>query len=152
MTQDNPHNEMPKDTVEELIKEFNRKHLQFRSEGGFNVDNGIDYEAQIEWLRSALTTAYNKGVEVGRVEEGELTRYALSGKPEALDLLRGAVLTPLPDKSNNIGQCNDCFDGLHDKCIGIDYGCGCKHETTPDKREDTDPEAYELSVRSGDVV
>ena len=53
------HNKIPKDTVEELFDEVKRQ-AEIRK---WNAPN-IDY-VMIE----ALTTAYNKGVEVGRVEK-----------------------------------------------------------------------------------
>jgi hypothetical protein len=34
------------------------------------------------------------------------------------------------EETGDWSQCNDCFDGLHDKCIGIEYGCECKHKIT----------------------
>ncbi len=53
------HNEMPKDTVEELVSSLmvDRNYFEGR---GMRKDE--------EKLRAALTTAYNKGVEVERIE------------------------------------------------------------------------------------
>ena len=53
----NPHNEIPKDTVEEIAREIEER------EGIILGDDLLPY------IEQALTTAYNKGVEVGKVEE-----------------------------------------------------------------------------------
>ena len=65
------HNKMPKDTVEEVLKEkfdwFLDTEVHFRNfNGQMAVMNVKTFE---ETLRKAFTTAYNKGVEEGREEE-----------------------------------------------------------------------------------
>jgi len=30
-------------------------------------------------------------------------------------------------------QCNDCFDGQHEKCVGLSHGCQCEHKSKLDQ-------------------
>lgn len=71
MTQNNPHNKIPKDTVEELIAEFKRINQPGEWDLGYS-EQEEKYKEIADWLRIALTTAYNKGVEVGREMEREI--------------------------------------------------------------------------------
>jgi hypothetical protein len=85
-------NSMPKDTVEGLVEEFD-----VMMHTGYHKDIKV-------WLRNALTTAYNKGVEAER--ERIMTTIAihrgnLRGEEDAnivlFDLQK--ALTPLPEVS-----------------------------------------------------
>jgi len=62
----NTHKDTQPDTVEEKIKEFQKKHLQFSSEGGFNKDGEIEHELVEEWIRKALSQAKAEGAEEER--------------------------------------------------------------------------------------
>lgn len=67
MTQNNQHNEIPKDTVEALQDDFDRKFLMDMS-----WIHRKDFPLLIQfWIKEALTAAYNKGIEVGRAAEKE---------------------------------------------------------------------------------
>jgi hypothetical protein len=93
------HNEMPEDTVEELV---NSKARNLIAPGV-----GVRYLTTEDAIEIA-TTAYNKGVEVGRVEERDKARRFVEDYKEkyrgcgmadsmlALDELLEAI-TPLPD-------------------------------------------------------
>jgi hypothetical protein len=64
------HNEMPKDTVEEQADKLATSITNLAFEKGARLRNQ-DYLNVKKEIQKALTTAYNKGVEVGRVEERE---------------------------------------------------------------------------------
>jgi len=103
MTQDNQHNEMPKDTVEELkneAREYEGPAADFRMEQSV---------VPLEHVDHLLTTAYNKGVEVGRVEErvkvfnivkDKLNNCQTAYCEGVLEEII-SVLTPLPIAGNN---------------------------------------------------
>jgi len=83
MTQDNQHNEMPKDTVEEksqreewgawkaVAEMLDTKHPdeELARCGIYNTSKC--YEQIYDFVVEQKATAYNKGVEVGRMEERE---------------------------------------------------------------------------------
>ena len=65
---------MPKDTVEEKMEEFRKFFDWADSANGkevlrWQVMYGCTPELLLNEIEQALTTAYNKGVEVGRMEE-----------------------------------------------------------------------------------
>jgi len=77
-----PHNKIPKDTVEEILKELD--------------DDIID-------IPGALTEAYKKGVEVGRIEERERIEAFFKEfvPPHAMDLEDSVWLKRLLNKAFN---------------------------------------------------
>jgi hypothetical protein len=120
----NTHNEMPKDTVEEMESGWREEFIRYY--GALlnkptccemrNNDCGCDGDTYLneitDFIAHVEATAYNKGVEVGRVEERERVRYqvnqmALAIANDAHDMtelqvcewLSKEVLIALPDKT-----------------------------------------------------
>jgi hypothetical protein len=65
-------------SVESIMEEYEKKHLQWKSDGGFNVDNGRDHEAVKDWLRTTLEAERERS----RAMVGEiLARYIYEQMP-----------------------------------------------------------------------
>ena len=103
MTQNNQHNEIPKDTVAELVAFIEIDGVAvalFESEVGMKltVSGSNEYVKEIP-----LTTIYNKGVAVGRVEEKEEIKSAFCDRGLTSSVFFDKVLqeagTPLPEVS-----------------------------------------------------
>jgi hypothetical protein len=99
------HNEMPKDTVEKLLQGF--RELAYDA-GSTNIHAGGSRTEDIEtYLKEALTTAHNKGFEVGRVEERNkmsktivaMSWDATNETPDAVRILKNLhdLVNPLPE-------------------------------------------------------
>lgn len=83
------HNEVPKDTVEELVGQFRDQTQTPRLQG-----HALDFYNLDHWLIDVLTTAYNKGVEVERERiEDEFARVADYTEDVTADVLGEPINT-----------------------------------------------------------
>jgi hypothetical protein len=97
---------MPKDTVEELVTQFWSTVLEVTPDAVQN--NETIYVPSDDNVRDIIATAYNKGVEEGRVEEreriaNEIVDILPTGTLDAFAIIKAIeqyqkkLLTPLPD-------------------------------------------------------
>jgi len=78
---------MPKDTVEEKIVEFKRNYTEYielvsigqYDNNSVNIGYKSARELMCDWIEEALTTAYNKGVEDGKLDERQFILNVLDG-------------------------------------------------------------------------
>jgi hypothetical protein len=66
-------------TIARAISEYRKKHLQWKSDGGFNVDNGIDPTAVEDWLTTTLTSVYEEGEKAKEIQhEDEIAEPSIA--------------------------------------------------------------------------
>lgn len=124
-------NKQPERSVEEIVKELDYVHTEW----GDTV--------HVEDVVKLLQTERQRCEEVVEVTDEEIDQrvstfeLATDEQKKFIEMGMLDYRQMLQDKftqSNNLkedwSQCNDCFDGLHDKCIGVEYGCECNHQIT----------------------